>query len=159
MTSFTLYSTMCMQAPIRELQASPARLDRDFREDKCHWWKLFRWMNPYCLSNRQPLLVHLRNTGLSILSALTVCVCVYHYCMCRDGEWRAISGACPLGLHHKLLTDQERCLMLHRRRVIREGSVIFSHLYSGHTHPQTITHKSSFCHYREAFSSYQRDTR
>lgn len=89
----------------------------------------------------------------------SVCVCVYHYCMCRDGEWRAISGACPLGLHHKLLTDQERCLMLHRRRVIREGSVIFSHLYSGHTHPQTITHKSSFCHYREAFSSYQRDTR
>lgn len=128
------------------------------REDKCHWWRLFRGIILCCLSYTTLLLTkithihtqiglppptlwslsHLagssftaerQNCALHPLSSLhSQCTHLFLLHPVEMGKGMAICGACPLGLHRKLLTDQEHCLLLHRMRVTREGFVIFPNI-------------------------------
>lgn len=71
-------------------------------------------------SQQRDRIVHCAFFSLCIRS-----VYIYSYSVCVEmGD-----GGHPLGPHQRLLTDQERCLMLHHRRVIREGFVIFADIF------------------------------
>lgn len=103
-------------------------------QDKTHAHKYTVLLLPSALSaliravhsQQRDRIVHCAFLSLGIRS-----VCIYFCSVCVEmGD-----GGHPLGAHQRLLTDQERCLMLHRRRVIREGFVIFADIFG----PQLVS--------------------
>lgn len=65
--------------------------------------------------------VHSKQIKCLFASVHSACVHVFLLCILFGVWWRG-----PLGLHHRLLTDQECFLLLHHRKAIKKGLVICS---------------------------------